>query len=300
VTRPLEKFRKWRHRNKKRSRSKTSAQAVPENNAPRDEKAFFELLEWPVAALGWIFVSAGLFVGVFQSTGFRFASTDIDPGGTLWGAVGYLGVGASLLGVSLAIKIYGSQRVGNSMRAIDQKVLLDAIHSKATLAASSAASAASEARLQRQVVESVVFGVGAKEWARLAESRLTEAERRALRRKDPFPEESSTSLAGSVPAEFSGRKGAFVDATVVPLGVLGDLVSHWKEEGQSGSWPVGYLLGAFRETGGGRNYPWILVFEKPNGDRRAWRLFRGGKGRRGKPPVVTVLDPRAIILNPKN
>lgn len=91
--------------------------------------------------------------------------------------------------------------------------------------------------------------------------------------------------------EQSGRS---LESEDVPLSVLANLVWGWRRDSSmlknEGRWSVRNLRGAWRPDSrakdGRGNTPWYLTFESTGGERRVWRVYRGGKNQ----PRPTVRD----------
>lgn len=110
------------------------------------------------------------------------------------------------------------------------------------------------------------------------------------------PEEDDALEKGSV-VTVGSQQGRIFSPQDVPLSVLGNLVWGWRlnEEtsGRDGRWTVANLQGAWRplsKAADGRgNTPWYLTFSNSAGERRVWRVYRGGK-RKPEPTVRDVTD----------
>ena len=67
----------------------------------------------------------------------------------------------------------------------------------------------------------------------------------------------------------------------VPIQVLADLVNWWQQEGESGRWTIGNLVGGYRELNaknGVTGKPWILTFKDSTGSDRNFRIAYSGRG----------------------
>lgn len=258
-------------------------------------QSVIEQLEWPIGVFASIALASAFLVGLWILIVARFAGT-AEWQFTLWmGVVGLLGVAASLFGVRVAIQIYKQQQESEKARAEDLTVVLNAVGEDARAASESAEKAAQVAIEQRELIDAVLDRDDQSAMEIAAAVKLDADEKKAIRRVDPFPDEGAFYDVPPIPVTFGGKPGNFYELPAVPIGVLGDLTNYWRENDHSGAWPIGYLLGAFRQAGNGRNYPWVLLFEKPNGDRKAWRLFRGGRGRKDE-TLVTEIEPDLLKM----
>ena len=104
--------------------------------------------------------------------------------------------------------------------------------------------------------------------------------------EDAYPEET---LALAERGIDIGDGYRMLQASEVPLRVVGDLVHGWKQDGRRGRWTLGNLKWSVRKTGKG-NHPWIVVFSDPKtGSDSLWKLSKGGRS--NSEPTVDELTP---------
>lgn len=104
--------------------------------------------------------------------------------------------------------------------------------------------------------------------------------------EDAYPEEARALAERGIDIGDGYR---MLQASEVPLRVVGDLVHGWKQDGRRGRWTLGNLKWSVRKTGNG-NHPWIVVFSDPKtGSDRLWKLSKGGRS--SSEPTVDELTP---------
>lgn len=98
----------------------------------------------------------------------------------------------------------------------------------------------------------------------------------------PNAEDAAEADRTGLPVTIGNGPGRLLPAETVPLSVIADLVIGWRAQpalgNRDGAWTTGNLVGAYRPSGQG-NHPWYVTFEKPNGEIKVWRLYRGGRSR---------------------
>ncbi|KAB1645429.1 hypothetical protein F8O06_04940 [Pseudoclavibacter sp. CFCC 14310] len=118
---------------------------------------------------------------------------------------------------------------------------------------------------------------------RAAQTPLSSIEERYQEDEESHGEEDDEHVIESAKGStrvVDGKKGTVLQQEDVPLYVIGDLATAWRDmPDQSGRWTVSNLVDAWRADGQGNN-PWYVTFESTNGDQRVWRLYRGGKSKR--------------------
>jgi hypothetical protein len=174
-----------------------------------------------------------------------------DAGDEFWNGVGALGVAVSSLAVALALAIYMEQRRSSTDAAERHSELLREIGLDVK-------------DIKELTTRSIDLNVPS--------DRIAEDE------PDEHPEDTAIAEESPLVVTVEGVEGNVLEPQDVPIGVVGDLVRGWQLEHQDGKWKLGYLVGAFRPSGQG-NHPWYLTFQKPDGDVRVWRVYRGGRGR---------------------
>ncbi|WP_431841140.1 hypothetical protein [Calidifontibacter indicus] len=191
----------------------------------------------------------------------------LDPEVALGLAGTALGISVSAGGAALAALIYQRQYEHAEASGEDTNARIDRANDKIDLLASEVGRSLSEAEAEAAADKVVV---------------------------DPAEEDAVARGNDVWVGDQAGRELAPHD---VPLSVLGNLVWGWRRDeankNNDGRWTVQNLQGAWRPASkaadGRGNTPWYLTFRNSGGERRVWRVYRGGK-RKPEPTVRDVTD----------
>jgi len=206
------------------------------------------LQEWRWAAqLAVVATAIAALITVLAFCGFLPASWV-----SFWQGMSALGVALTLLAVFIAIQIFRRQTRESSAANQDHSAKLDALSD------------------------------GLQDLARMVRAPLspTEAEYANLPVDEDEARLEQAAIDQGQIITVGDEDGRVYERDEVPLFVVGDLVTSWREmPDQDGQWNVSNLIGAFRANGQG-NKPWYVTFQASNGETRVWRLYRGGRGKR--------------------